>query len=440
MTAKQWFNWHSLTGVWTGLLLFVICWSGTFATLSYELDWLTNPAIRASSSQTPQLSLAEAYQIVSEARPQDRVAFASAPLAPGFNYDIVIETQAGQWRHLYVDPVSGVIAGDSSYLNIQRFFRDFHRVLFGAVNRTLASYLVFLLAIPLLISVISALYLYRCWWQKFFTLNWSRQRRANVASLHKLAGVWSLWFSLVIALTSVWYLYEAFRVDAIDGKVSLVGQGSYAVQPLPPLSGATTEPLPLTELVARAQQARPDLQITSLWFDSGYLQVHGQAGHLLVRDRANKLYLDPYTGEVVHNQNASDLSLYWRWSDTADPLHFGDFAGLTSKLIWFVFGLILSFMALSGSYMYVKRQQSKRQPLAYRRTLILAVAGTVLMLLASIWAGYQAALSYGVAGQLPALPVATTLFLGAWLVLTVAIIAYWCFKLFSVIGYERRSF
>ena len=436
MNAKQWFNWHSLTGVWTGLLLFVICWSGTFATLSNELDWLTNSNIRAQSTQPAKISLADAHEIVAKARPADKVSFASAPLLPGFNYDVVIETAEGQWRHVYVDPVSGVIAGDNSYFTIQRFFRDFHRVLFGPFNRTFAAYMVFLLALPLLISIVSALYLYRHWWRKFFTLSWGRQRRANVASLHKLVGLWGLWFSLLIALTSVWYLYEALRSDVIDGKVAYMGAGSYAVQQLPELNTEQDKVLPLSQLLDKVQQLRPELQIRSVWFDNGYLQVNGQAGHVLVRDRANKVYVNPVNGDIVYNQNASDLSLYWRLSDTADPLHFGDFAGLISKLIWFVFGLLLSFMALSGSYMYLKRQLAKRQQLAYGKTLAALVSGTALMLAGSIWAGYRAMLSYGVNGQIPDMPLATSGFMLGWSLLTLLIVVYWCYRLLGL--YRQR--
>lgn len=439
MTAKQWFNLHSLTGVWTGLLLFVICWSGAFATLSHELDWLTNPAIRAQSTASPQISLAEAYEIVASRRKEDQIAFARVPLQSGFNYDVVVETPQGQWRHIYVDPVSGDIVGDSSYFNIQRFFRDFHRALFGAVNRTFAAYLVFLLAIPLLISTLTALYVYRSWWTKFFTLSWGAQRRANVASLHKVIGVWSLWFALLIALTSVWYLYEAFRSHAIDGKVTLVGHGDYAVRALPELAPSSTASLPLATLIQLAQKARPDLAITTISFVNEYLEVHGQDKHLLVRDRANKVYLNPVTGQVMHDQNVTDLSLYWRLSDTADPLHFGDFGGLISKIIWFVFGLLLSFMALSGSYMYLKRVQSRRQQLSFRRTLIFATLVSIIMIVASIFAGYNAMLQHGVAGNLPDLPKATGYFLVGWVLVTSAIVSFWFYKILNLIYARRQS-
>ncbi|MCY1452653.1 PepSY-associated TM region [compost metagenome] len=37
------------------------------------------------------------------------------------------------------------------------------------------------------------------------------------------------------------------------------------------------------------------------------------------------------------------------------PLHTGDFGGLTIKLIWAFFGLVLSMMVLSGLLIWTKR-------------------------------------------------------------------------------------
>ena len=43
-------------------------------------------------------------------------------------------------------------------------------------------------------------------------------------------------------------------------------------------------------------------------------------------------------GAVLLRTDATDLSAHQRISEAADPLHFGTWGGLASKLVWFVFG------------------------------------------------------------------------------------------------------
>ncbi|MGT8925750.1 PepSY domain-containing protein, partial [Pseudomonas aeruginosa] len=42
-------------------------------------------------------------------------------------------------------------------------------------------------------------------------------------------------------------------------------------------------------------------------------------------------------------------------TESMRPLHTGDFGGIWVKLIWFVFGLLLSMMVLSGLLIWSKR-------------------------------------------------------------------------------------
>jgi len=52
LNRKNLFKIHGWIGVKLSILFFIICFSGTLATLSSEMDWLVTPAIRASPQET----------------------------------------------------------------------------------------------------------------------------------------------------------------------------------------------------------------------------------------------------------------------------------------------------------------------------------------------------------------------------------------------------
>lgn len=426
VTRRALFRAHSWIGVFAGLLLFVICWSGTFAVVSNEIDWVLNPDIRAGSGGD-KASWSEIERAVKSAFPDGEISGFEAPRTAGFAAQVGVDLPDQQYLRVYVDPHTGEVNGATSYFNVQRFFRSFHMNLFaGAVG----GYVVFILSLFLLASVALPFFFYKRWWRGFLKLETNRGARVFWSDVHKLGGLWSLWFALIIALTGVWYLVEALRGDIGDGKLAWTGTGAFAVNILPPLeSSDRLAEMPLDDLVARARAVRPDLQIRSMWREAGYFYVDGQAGHLLARDRANKLYLDPHTGKVAYDQRADDQPAWWRLSDTADPLHFGDFAGLASKLVWFAFGLVVSALALTGAWLHAQRLARDAGRRVAWPGAGLAMAATAVMLAASAWGGVVELLSYGPlvggARRIPDMPIGVALFIAAWIAATIAIMCAW---------------
>ncbi|MFX3712226.1 PepSY domain-containing protein, partial [Streptococcus suis] len=49
-------------------------------------------------------------------------------------------------------------------------------------------------------------------------------------------------------------------------------------------------------------------------------------------------------------------------SHIADPLHYGTIGGIWTKIIWFLFGVILSGMSITGFMMYSKKLVKAKQP------------------------------------------------------------------------------
>ena len=362
--SRRWFDWHSWLGTISGLLLFIIFWSGSFAVLSHEIDWLINPMLRV----TPTSDAADLAQIHGrccngESNIQNNNC-TKKPLPPILQQEVHGETPDGERRRIYVDPYTHEITGSTSWLNIQRFFRDFHRRFY---DFPYGHYLVCFLALPLIMSLITGLFFYKRWWKRFFEIKLNKGSKVLWSSIHKTLGLWSFWFVLVIGTTGLWYLFEAARSDYIDEKFSYVGPGETAVNPMPTLKDDGTS-LSFRELMDKAGKARPDMNITMVYLDrEGYFYFEGHEKDLLVRTRANKVYIDPSSGQIAYSQTASDLSVYWYWSDMADPLHFGTFAGLASKIIWFIFGLLLSGLSLTGAWLHLKRLQKDKKNRAYWR-------------------------------------------------------------------------
>ena len=346
------FKLHGWCGFLLSILMFVICLSGTFAVVSNEIDWLINPDLRAPVENKP-MAWQTIHRNVRALHPEAHILWLQAPIEPGFAVEAVMfrPDLKYPWR-VYANPYSGVIQGEHGWLTVQRFLRDFHMYLFSP---GWGKYLVTFFGWLMLASLITGIIVYRQWWRGFFTLEWHRGVRIRWGSLHKLMGVWSLWFVALISVTSVWYFVEALMFDLTD----------FSYIAAPPVDAATLAsfgPAPeigdLDAIVAAAKREVPEFRLRQIIFPAAPdapLTITAQTDAILVRDRTNKFGFHPYTGELQSVQLAQHLSPAWRWVDTADPLHFGDFGGLVSKFLWFFFGLVLDAIILSGAWLYLRR-------------------------------------------------------------------------------------
>jgi uncharacterized iron-regulated membrane protein len=416
LSARRWFEWHSWIGTTAGLLLFVICWSGTVAVFSEEIDWLLNPAERIEPAGEMR-SWEEWQKAVEAAYPALRVDAINAPRSAQSAAEIWVETPDGELLRTYVNPYTAQVTGQTSYFNVQRFFRSLHMCLFDPGRAGYGYYFVMSFSVLLAVSLVTALVFYKRWWRRFFVLHIHSTARALWSDLHKLVGLWSLWFVALMVVTGLWYLIEFAGVDF----------GYPELSPIP--VAASTATLSTAQLHARARAAAPELVVTQMYLPGGYYGnasvVHGAGRAWLVRDRANTVMIDATSGATVLNRMAPDLGWPARWIDTADPLHFGDFGGLIGKTLWFIFGLLLSGLCLTGAYLHVCRQSRHRNEQHRRAGVLIAYLVSILALLAASVGAFQEFSAYA---PLPPAP-ATWCFIGAWVASTMAILTIWMCKL-----------
>ncbi|MEX1221125.1 MAG: PepSY-associated TM helix domain-containing protein [Idiomarina sp.] len=356
MNKKQLIALHSLVGLKLSVLMFIVSLTGTLAVLSYELDWLLDSDMRVSSQATD-INWDGMVESVHAAYPERQLLFIAAPLYSNFaSVAFTLDPELGARRTL-LNPYSGELISDSDwYASAQRVLRDLHRYLLSPVG---GIYLVGPLAIILLVSVITALLFYRKWWRGFFKLRLNNGARAFWGSFHKVSGLWSLWFVLLMAITGVWYLAEAIVADlGIDIQFD---RPRVSEQQLNHYDFMET-PLTASAAVAIAKQQIDGLEVKSISLPRNQqapYYIVGQTDALLVRNRSNHVFIDPVTGDVLRKQETHEKTAFQRWIDMADPLHFGNFGGLSVKFIWFGFGVLICGLTATGIVIFVKRIKNR---------------------------------------------------------------------------------
>lgn len=336
---------HQWAGLQVSLLLLVVLATGTFATVSPEIDWLLHPAMRVEPRTAPTASWGRWLDAARRAAPDTRVETLDLPVTSAFTAEAVVVDDGGERRRVQIDPWSARATGVTPWLGARRLLRDLHRHLMlpGWIGLPVVA----ILSLPLTAVLVTSFAIYKKWWRGFLRLprrprNFADRRRF-VGDLHRWVGLWTLPFLALIALTGGWYLTEWAGLEQPD--------------PTPSATVAPTmiDGTRLDRVIAAAMRRVPAVRIRHVAFpDDGGILLAGQSDSWLVRDRANAVLVDG-VGASVASIRGDMLSPGQRIAEAADPLHFGDWGGTASRWLWFILGLSLTTLAATGVLVFAMR-------------------------------------------------------------------------------------
>lgn len=365
--------------------MFVVLITGTIATISNEIDWLIFEPMRASPEQASVERLnskigaeewAKMYASIKREYPNGSVLTLWSMQEDYLTYRAIVEDEVlPKNSFVQVDQFTNEVTGVVPRLTVQRFFRDFHRYLFMPSFPGIIFVCAF--AIVLVISIYTGIKTTKNWRKVLWRLRLNQGPRIALSDFHKLSGLWGLWFTVLISTTGLWYLYEfGFAIAGTE------------LEPEPTTLSVVAE-TPTTydwsaerfsKAVSIAQNAQDDWEITRVIFPNkpdSLLQFRGVVNNPLLRDRAHRVFLHPQTLEVVDVWTPETIGVNAYLNEYIDPLHFGNFGGIWTKFIWFLFGIALTAMSVTGVMMTWKRVKSKTITRAQIATLPILVFSAV---------------------------------------------------------------
>lgn len=417
-SLKALYDVHSWVGLFLGLALYVLLFSGSVALFVAEL----RPWELGVTKGNGALPVAALERVVAQ---EERFRAASFSIRPASYYRpwIVVETghnHDGQPDLRHYDPFTGesvTVAAEHVVQVLERLHTDL------LLPSPWGRYPTGLLGVAMLVSLLTGVFMHRKIFREMWSIRLWRSQRLRWTDLHKAVAVWGLPYHLVMAfsgtylgLVGVTLLLNAFV--AFGGDVDAASEG-IAGAPHERV-GEAAAMLPVTELISRAKAVLPGLEPEYL----GY-QHYGDRGATLMILGTLPRTLEYYPGVTLSAVDGQLLdTINWRresWPKALyammTPLHYGAYGGLLLKTLYALLGLGASFLVLSGLRIWQLRVHTGRRD--WRRPLFdgvcyglpLAIAVSLLsarLLTTPVFASYE--------GRL-------LLFLLVWLIAIV--VAWW---------------
>ncbi|MBE2212911.1 MAG: PepSY domain-containing protein, partial [Opitutaceae bacterium] len=186
-------------------------------------------------------------------------------------------------------------------------------------------------------------------------LRWGESRRIFFSDLHKMVGISSVAFNLVLGFTGAYWNLTHVISHMVMGEDEEV-----------PVTGAMLAAgYPLDAAIADARTRLPGFEanyVSLPWVAGGDVTLWGSfkdAG-LLRSPYGSTATYDAQTGA---NKGVTDIRTAGLWVQSVDafrPLHFGDFAGLPVQILWCLGGLSPGVLAVSGTCIWWLRRRKVR--------------------------------------------------------------------------------
>lgn len=370
LNRKRWFQIHGWLALPVWVVFCFVCLSGTIAVVSHEITWLANPTARAANpDDLPRKPLPELVAAVRKAAPDAQVTNLFA-LEPYLVTSIGLQLADGRPARAYVNPYTAEVQAISGGPTFIGFMRSLHGWLLfpWQHNYSVGYYLVSALSVVTLGALITGVVIYRRFWRAYARpqLRLRAGTRVLMGDVHRLAGAWSLWFLLVIGVTGLWYLAQA-----------LLWHNDVEVwkhpDPVPlhevprTADGRPPEAIDLTTALERARAASPTMEpsfVTFPEFSRGHFGIAGAGENWLFDRYAYRVFIDPWRGDIAQVREPASMNALQILTHVADPLHYGTLGGIWTKAVWFVFGLLLSAMSITGFVIWGKRTVREARPRA----------------------------------------------------------------------------
>ncbi|HEY6816062.1 MAG TPA: PepSY-associated TM helix domain-containing protein [Croceibacterium sp.] len=359
-TVKRALSAHAAIGLLAGALLYIVCLSGTLLVFYEEwqrFEQATPPQMTAIDPDAVQRGM-EALLATERGKPPTTHFYVDMPLAELPTTRVITDTQS-----MHLD-AQGRLVGPEQ-IEWANFLYGLHYTLNIPVAQGLVGItLVGLLGVLMIALALSGLIAHPKIFRDAFRLRTRHRGGVALSDWHNRLSVWTLPFSLAIAVTGAVIGLSTVTAAALaeryyGGDVEALYATMFGEEGEPDPAPAQ---LPDVATALRYMAANhPDVRLT-------YVTVHepGTAGqHVqIVAEHPRRLifgeyYLFDSAGRFEGTAGLADGALGQQAAASNYDLHFGNYGGLPVKIAYALLGLALTAVCATGTFIWLGKRRRR---------------------------------------------------------------------------------
>ncbi|MFD2166129.1 PepSY-associated TM helix domain-containing protein [Thalassotalea euphylliae] len=402
-TIKKLYTLHSWVGVITGILLFVIAFTGAVSVFGRpEIKVWATPEVRdlPKVDVAKVQSLVEKYVVTVPEHYKEEVLIFLPGTRSYKNLAIIFESHSGQpekaekpvpegeaepehhsppvgklyefdpYTYELVKEQEGLMEEifESRYWDMSDFIVGFHADLH--MGRPIGLLTTGVLGLTMMLSIVTGIFIHRKILGQLFTFRPRKNLSLMLNDGHKVIGVWGLLFNSVIAFTGAFLGLALVVLVPAAAFVSFGGDQEKLIETF------TAMPDPVIQHVEQSTQVAKIIE--------GAYEIHADTvvNSVVIKgigDASAMAYASISGGDSVAGQtavfNGATGEFEERYSnferiggftgvilDVMFPLHFGNFGGVLVKAIWAVLGLGTALLPLTGLMLWMERGVNAANP------------------------------------------------------------------------------
>jgi uncharacterized iron-regulated membrane protein len=339
------FKVHSYTGLITGIALLLIGLSGSVLVFNNEIDDLIYSDLQTVKPLGNKISFDSAYHIVqSKFYDMDYIGYDNLPQKESSSYQFFMMKENIQYK-AFLNPYTGeILHSGERYNQLMDWLLLFHYTFTIPIWGDLA---VAILSVLLFISCITGIIVYRKHLIKVLLfkirLNFKNWRTIS-SGLHRVIGVWSLIFNIIIAITAFWMMRYAFTKSNF-----IAEENTFKSIPIDFSIDAV-----LNEISVKYPSFKAtNINLPTISDKSTY--VFGYSGEL-------SFFFGDYIDEIIIKSNTfetkflSQKTFREKLEGMVFPIHSGVYGTIWIKILYSIFGLTPGLLSITGFLLWWRKK------------------------------------------------------------------------------------